>query len=336
MKILRINIFPRSRFTIKDLDLRHKIQIIFGLISLIPLALFAYVLLTESVSPGTYKWIVVSLSALLSLFGLELLHATMEELSDKMTLNLRLIQSERLASVGRLAGGVAHEILNPINIISGRAQLLLMEDHIDHRTQKTIRIINEQTKRVADVVNNLRHFSNRPKGGRTHLNIHELLNRILVLLEYEMRVNNIEIIKHFDATHHHVLGANDEIGQGCLNIISDAIDAMPEGGTLSVSTQGIDRNKQPFIAIRFSDTGNGIPDDVANNLFDPFFTTDEKILRSGPGLFVSFEIMKDHGGTIWIDTASTDGATFVIELPLAYTSDHKDEQNDTGKHVPEQ
>lgn len=329
------NIF--NKFSIQDLDLRHKIQIIFGLISLVPLAVFAYVLLTESVPLGASKWLLVSLSVLLALFGLELLHATIEEVSQKMKMNLRLIQSERLASVGRLAGGVAHEILNPINIISGRAQLLLMEKDIDPRVLKTIRIINEQTKRVAGVVNNLRQFSSKPKHGRAILNIHELLDRILSLLEYEMRVNNIEIIKKFHSSSSCVQGANDELGQGFLNIISDATDAMPEGGTLKVTTRTMNRGPQPWLEIRFADTGNGISDDLVDKLFDPFFTTDEKNLRSGLGLFVSYGIMKDHGGTIWIDTSVPGGATFVVELPLSFRSDHENELNTiNGRDVPAQ
>ena len=325
-----------DKISIQDLDLRHKIQIIFGLISLIPLAIFAYILITENVSLGDYKWLLVSLSVLLALLGLELLHATIEDVTQKVKMNLRLIQLERLASVGRLAGGVAHEILNPINIISGRAQLLLMEKEIDPRVLKTVGIINDQTKRVAGVVNNLRQFSSKPKHGRTILNIHEMLERILTLLEYEMRVNNIEIVQKLDSSYPHVHGNNDELGQGFLNIISGAADAMPEGGTLRVTTRNIDRGAKQWLEIRFSDTGSGIPEELVDKLFDPFFTTDEKNLRSGLGLFVSFGIMKDHGGTIWIDTPSTDGATFVIELPLAYTSDHQGEHNDTGEHVPAQ
>lgn len=314
-----------ERFSIKDLDLRHKTQIIFGLVSLVPLALFAYILLTEKVSLSTSKWLLMSLSILLALLGLELLYATLEEISAKARMNLRLIQSERLASVGRLAGGVAHEILNPINIISGRAQLLLMDEHVDPRIHKALKIVNEQTKRVANVVHNLRQFSNKPKGGRTTLDIHTLLDRTLTFLEYEMRVNNIEILRNFNAHRYHVFGANDELGHGFLNIIADAADAMPEGGTLTVTTRTITRGAKLLLEIRFSDTGKGIADDLADKLFDPFFTTDEKNLRSGLGLFVSYGIIKDHGGTIWIDTSATSGATFVVELPVVVESDQEKE-----------
>jgi signal transduction histidine kinase len=270
----------------------------------------------------------LSLSVLLALFGLELFYATLEELSEKTKMNLRLIQSERLASVGRLAGGVAHEILNPINIISGRAQLLMMEKQLDPRLHKTLEIINEQTKRVASVVNDLRQFSYKPKGGRVILNLHELLDRMLTLLQYELRVNTIDIIKQFHAVCPLVLGANDQLGQGFLNIISDIIDAMPDGGTLTVSTSTIQRRERSYIEIRFSDTGTGVSHDEADKRFDPFYTTDEKRLRTGLGLFVSYGIMRDHDGTTWIDTSAPDGATFVVELPVTDKTEEKNSEND--------
>lgn len=331
MKVLKRHIHSLEKLSMKHLDLRHKIQIIFGLISLVPLALFGYILLAERTSLGASTWLLISLSILLALFGLELLYATIEEVSDKVKMNIRLIQSERLASVGRLAGGVAHEILNPINIISGRAQLLMMDQHLDSRVARTIEIINEQTKRVASVVNNLRQFSTRSKGGRTTLDIHEMLDRILNLLEYEMRINNIEIVRSFGPACPQVLGANDELGQSFLNIISDAIEAMPEGGVFTVSTAISRRDHRPVAEIRFTDTGQSIPAEVADALFDPFSTTNEKSLRSGVGLFVSYGIIRDHGGTIWADTSLGSGAAIVVELPLTTNPGATDE---TPEAVP--
>ncbi|MFQ6092940.1 MAG: sensor histidine kinase [bacterium] len=331
MSLLRSQIKAFDAFSIKNLGLRHKTQIIFGLVSLVPLTIFAYILLTENVLLGTHKWLLVSLSVLLALFGLELLYATVEEVNERAKMNRRLIQAERLASVGRLAGGVAHETLNPINIISGRVQLLSMEKRLDPRILKTLGIINDQTKRVAAIVNNLRQFSKKSKGGKAVLDIHELLHRTISLVEYEMRVNNIEIIRRFDSRMIHILGANDELGQGFLNIVVNAADAMPQGGTLTVSTRLIDHHTKPVIEIRFSDTGCGVPDEAVDRLFDPFFRADEEKNRSGLGLFVSFGIMKDHGGTIWVDNSADKGLTFVVELPVVQQScSHKTSQNSTN------
>jgi signal transduction histidine kinase len=316
MKWLQHSVPLFDKLSMKDLDLRHKIQIIFGVISLIPLAVFSYILLSANVSLGTNRWLLVSLSVLLALFGLELLHATIEEINHKNTMNRRLIQSERLASVGRLAAGVAHEILNPVNVISGRAQLLLMDRNIDPQVSKTVKIIYDQTKRVAAVVNNLRQFSSKSKDGKNLLDIHELLERILNLLEYEMRVNNLEIVRRFDSATPYVLGRNDELGQGFLNIISNAAEAMPDGGTLTISTRIIQRPDARIVEIRFSDTSSGVSEETVDRLFDPFFTADENGLRTGLGLFVSYGIIENHGGTIWVDTSAQNGLTLVVGLPM--------------------
>ncbi len=180
--ILRIG----RRCSFDDLAPFHEVQIVFGLISFVPLAVSSYILKSENMQSETCAWLLVTLSILLVLLDLVLLHATIEEVTPKTSMNHRLIQSDRLTSGGRLAAGVAHEILNPINIISGRTQLLLMEKEIDLQVHKTMAIIQDQTKRIVPVINNLRLFSNRSKEGVSPLNIRDLLNRVLTLLEGEI------------------------------------------------------------------------------------------------------------------------------------------------------
>ena len=234
----------------------------------------------------------------------------------------QILQAEKLASIGRLTAGAFHELLNPLNIIAGYIQFLIMDKNVDARTKKYLNIMKEQSDRIARIVKDLLQFSRYPsKQKKGKVKINELIEKVLSLLAYEMRFDKIKIKKQLDYTLPPITGDEEKISQVFYNLISNARDAMPGGGMLKISTslltnQTEDPINSKFIEIKFLDTGQGIPAENLDKIFDPFFTTKDTGRGTGLGLSITYGIIQEHGGKIKVKSRVNEGTEFTIALPV--------------------
>lgn len=223
-----------------------------------------------------------------------------------------LVQSERLATLGKLATTVAHEVRNPLGGIRGAAQLLQLEDELNSEIQEYIQVIIKEVDRLNRVVEQLLVSGNPRTAGVKPSAIGDLIDNSLSICQPELDRDNIRVEKRF-ADDCPLISVNaDGMTQVLLNLFRNAIEAMEDGGVLTIQT-AYDTVIQ-VVQIYIKDTGRGIPPDVASRLFDPFYTTKQK--GTGLGLAISQQIVEEHGGAIAVDITEPQGATFIVTLPV--------------------
>ncbi|MGK7344844.1 MAG: two-component system sensor histidine kinase NtrB [Candidatus Nitrospinota bacterium M3_3B_026] len=239
----------------------------------------------------------------------------------------QLIRSEKLASLGELSAGVAHELKNPLNIVSTSTQLLMMDEGVPAEVMDQYKIIMEQVGRSVKIIENLRDFGRERKPEVSQIDLHEFLNKTLALVEYEMKVENIDIVRSFAAAPLTVEGDPDQLAQVFLNIINNARESMNEkqktGGPAALRLAGWKgllevgtRVEDGLARVSIKDTGTGVPAAMLEKVFDPFFTTKgEK--GTGLGLSIAFGIVENHGGRIEVASEEGGGTEFRVFLPLA-------------------
>ena len=223
-----------------------------------------------------------------------------------------LVQSERLATLGKLATTVAHEVRNPLGGIRGAAQLLQLEGASNSEIQEYIQVIIREVDRLNRVVEQLLISGNPRTAGVQLGSICDLINNSLSICQPELDRNNICLEKKFAENCPLVSMNADGMTQVLLNLFRNAIESMEDGGILTIQT-AYDSVAQ-VVQIYIKDTGRGIPTDVASRLFDPFYTTKQK--GTGLGLAISQQIIEEHGGVIEADVTEPQGATFIVTLPV--------------------
>ena len=223
-----------------------------------------------------------------------------------------LVQSERLATLGKLATTVAHEVRNPLGGIRGAAQLLQLEDESNSEIQEYIQVIIKEVDRLNRVVEQLLVSGNPRTAGVKPSDIGDLIDNSLSICQPEFDRDNICVEKCFADDCPPVSMNGDGMTQVLLNLFRNAIESMEDGGVLTVRTVYNAANQTVQIYIK--DTGRGIPHDVASRLFDPFYTTKQK--GTGLGLAISQQIVEEHGGGIEVDVTKSQGAMFIITLPV--------------------
>ena len=223
-----------------------------------------------------------------------------------------LLQSERLSEVGRLAAGVVHEVLNPLSVVMGRIEMVMMDQSLDDRLRKSLQLSREQLKRAVKIMDNLRSFSKQRAPQRELMDVNELLSQTADLVAYETRSAKIVIEENFGALPE-IWADKDQLSQVFLNLIKNARDAMPEGGTLLLVTH-FDR-QQDRVTVEFKDTGVGIPEDIQEKVFELFFTTKKK--GTGLGLGICRGIIEAHQGTLTLKSNVGEGTTFTMTLPVS-------------------
>jgi two-component system NtrC family sensor kinase len=234
-----------------------------------------------------------------------------EDITDKIMLQQQLMTSEKLASIGLLSAGVAHEINTPLTGISSYVQMLqkrLTDPHFAQILEK----IEAQTDRVARIIKNLLSFARNPSEiAFSRVNLIDSLKEILALIEYKLKAMNIRL-EFNPAPLRPIWAQGERLQQVFINIILNALDAMPEGGILR-----LDIGQQDSEAlVRISDTGMGIKKDHLPRIFDPFFTTKGLGKGTGLGLSISYAIIKEHEGRITVDSLEGKGSTFTVILPM--------------------
>jgi signal transduction histidine kinase len=229
----------------------------------------------------------------------------------------QVLQAEKLASIGRLTTGASHEILNPLNILSGYIQLLAMKEGIDERTTRYLSIMSEQTERISRIVNGLYQFSQTSGASMDKVHINTLIRKVFQLFEHEHRYDHIHNVLDLQEDLPPIEGNADSLTQVMFTLLSNARDAMPRGGELNISTRKMPSGSSDsgWVEIICRDTGHGIPEDVIDKIFDPFFTTKTLKNGTGLGLSISYGIIQNHGGTIRVDSKANEGTTVVIRLP---------------------
>lgn len=235
----------------------------------------------------------------------------------------QLTQSAKLAAVGELAAGVAHELNQPLMVIRGHAQELIEGDSIPDRITKDLKLIEKQTGRMMRIINHLRAFARQSSGAFEPVDLNDVINDAFTLITQQLRNNNIEIIKELDDAIPRIWGDPNKLEQVFLNLMTNSKDAMEEMGhgtltvrTLPVYNQAASENKKATgVLVLFRDTGTGIGYDIIDKIFDPFFTTKEVGKGTGLGLSISYSILKDHGGSITAESNDGPGTTFTLNFP---------------------
>jgi two-component system, NtrC family, sensor kinase len=241
-----------------------------------------------------------------------------EDISARVQLEEQLQISEKMASIGLLAAGVAHEVNTPLTGISSFVQMLMQgTDPEDPKTQ-VLEKIERQTFRAAKIVNGLLNLARPAQVDTGPVDVNAVINDVLSLLEHQMRTGRIQVRKELAATAPVVLGIEYKLQQVFLNLFLNARDAMPKGGWLSIVT----RSSPEGAIVEVADTGSGIPVDQLSRIYDPFFTTKEIGKGTGLGLSITYGIVQEHGGTITCDSSMGQGTRFTLTLPLAAPRSH--------------
>lgn len=236
--------------------------------------------------------------------------------SEKDHLTKQLLQSEKMAAVGQLAGGVAHEINNPLGVILGFAQSVLRRLKMDDPILMPIQSIEREAKRCKNLVQDLLTFSRVGKTDKEMCDINELVQSSLTLVEAQTKVKSVELIKELGAGTVEATVSRNQIQQVIVNLCNNAIDAMPENGKLTVRTMLSSYDGKDFAEIQIQDNGTGIPKDIQTKIFEPFFTTKEVGKGTGLGLSLVYEIIQKHQGKIELESDLGKGSLFKILLPV--------------------
>jgi PAS domain S-box-containing protein len=223
----------------------------------------------------------------------------------------QVIHADRLKNIGQLAAGVAHEINNPLAVLYGMIQDLneMPKSCTPEKAEKMLHV----ARRIKEIVQSLLMFSRQSESGRSEENINDVIKDVLMLTSSQLARNKIELVRRFSNDLPHLQVSASQLQQVFMNIIMNAVDAMPGGGKLIISTTAANS----VVRIDFEDTGPGIPEDIADKIFLPFFSTKEVGRGIGLGLSISYGIIEDHGGKLEVESKPEGGAKFSVNLPVS-------------------
>ncbi len=245
----------------------------------------------------------------------EFVQSISRDITERKKMQEQLIITDRLASIGELASGIAHELNNPLTSVIGFSDLLLDKDVPDD-VKEDLDVINREAKRTARVVKGLLTFARKQADEKQSVDINKDIQAVLDLRAYEQKISNIEVDAHFATNLPEIIANGPQLQQVFINIIINAEHFMTEShgrGTLTITTEQVG----DIIRASFADDGPGIAKDTLGHLFDPFFTTKEVGKGTGLGLSISYGIITSHGGRIYAESELGKGATFVVELPVS-------------------
>jgi len=249
---------------------------------------------------------------------------TLEKRVEKKTEELKriqahLIQVEKMASLGKLSATVAHELNNPLEGILNYAELLRLKLNSGKLSkerlasiQEELSVISEEAMRCGNIVNNLLLFSKQRIGEFSSADVHDILDRCSQLTQHHLELNKIRLIKSYRSQHSEIKCDKDQIQQATLAIFMNAVDAMPNGGTLTIRTE--DNPEDEAVLLEIQDTGTGIPKEDLAHIFEPFFTTKQEGKGVGLGLSVAYGIFQAHNAKVDVKSKVDEGTTFVVKL----------------------
>jgi two-component system, NtrC family, sensor kinase len=231
----------------------------------------------------------------------------------KQTTQRQIGQSEKLASIGRLAAGIAHEINNPLTGVLTFAHLLHQNDNLNEQDKEDVDVIIKETTRVREIIRGLLDFARESPSTRESLNLNEVIKQTLNLLRNQKEFRDIVTEQNLDDSLPRVNADKNQIQQVLLNLFLNACEAMPKGGNLSISSSYDNDSKSIMLTV--ADSGCGVSEDNIAKVFDPFFTTKPVGKGTGLGLSVSYGILQSHGGDIKVESELGEGTAFTLIFP---------------------
>jgi signal transduction histidine kinase len=236
------------------------------------------------------------------------LRSTQVELRARMeaqrTAENRLIQAAKLAAVGEMAAGIAHELNNPLTSVTGFAELALAEIPKETETHKDLEMVLREALRARSVVRRLLDFARQSESTRARASINEVVDDVVALSRHLIHTSGVE------------LKLDQEVKQVLLNLVHNALQAMPNGGVMNIMTESVARNNRDWVVVSVMDTGIGISPPEQARIFEPFYTTKGNQGGTGLGLSVTYGIVTDHGGQIEVESQPGIGSKFTVWLPL--------------------
>jgi signal transduction histidine kinase len=245
----------------------------------------------------------------------KLLLTVVRDITERKGMQEQLMLTDRLASIGELASGIAHELNNPLTSVIGFSQLLMEKKDIAEDFKEDLKLVHSEAQRAAGIVKNLLTFARKHAPVKQLTQINNVIEDVLRLRAYEQKVNNIEVIRQFAPDLPEVMVDHFLIRQVFLNLIINAEYFMGEShnkGALTITTKRADNT----VRISFADDGPGISRENLSRIFHPFFTTKEVGKGTGLGLSICHGIVAEHGGNIHARSQAGKGATFIVELPV--------------------
>ncbi len=240
---------------------------------------------------------------------------------DKLNLEKRLRHTDKLASIGQLASGLAHEIGTPLNVISGRAEHLLKKMPKNDPGSESLKNIIRQSERITKTMEQLLAFSRKPSSQLVKIDLKQIINEAFSLCKLRQRSKELQVdINLENLSIKEIVGDEDGIRQLFVNLILNSFNVLQNGGDIRVKSNRSDDPVQQEIVIIYEDDGPGVPLDQKEKIFDPFFTTKDIGEGTGLGLFMVANIIEEHQGRIELDTDFHDGARFIIRLPDPHKS----------------
>jgi two-component system NtrC family sensor kinase len=252
----------------------------------------------------------------ISIHNAHLFHELEERIEAQKQTERHLMRSARLAAVGEIAAGVAHELNNPLTTITGFVELALQELPEDLPQREELQIVIDEAQRARGVVRRLLDFARQSDNLRSRTDLNQLVEEVVSLTQLSTKVGRIEIRINLEESLPTISADPNQIKQVLLNLIQNAIQAMPEGGVLELKTQQFASDGKTGVMVLVKDTGHGIPEKEQERIFDPFYTTRPVGSGTGLGLSVSYGIVMDHEGQIDFSSKEGEGSCFSIWLPV--------------------
>jgi two-component system NtrC family sensor kinase len=230
----------------------------------------------------------------------------------------QLVQAEKLSALGHVAATMAHEIGTPLNSISGYIQLMLAEEEGSELMAKRLKIIESQLDRLTQTIRNLLHSTRQPEPQLMALDINQILETVMTLTQPGMSMREIQLARQLDPILPPVAGDPGLLQQVFLNLVTNALDAMPQGGVLAITTASPSASGQNgrFVEVEVKDTGTGMPPEVMKRALEPFFTTKAPGKGAGLGLSICEDIVRSHHGKMEMESQAGKGSTFRVHLPV--------------------
>jgi two-component system NtrC family sensor kinase len=241
-----------------------------------------------------------------------------EDVTEQQALETQLVQSEKLAAVGQLVSGVAHELNNPLTSIAGLSEFLLEQKELGKKDRGHLQVIQEQAERAGRIVRNLLTFARKGSAERVPVDLNDVIRRTLALTAYDLKLKDVSVERELSGALPDVFGDRHGLQQVVLNLVTNAAQAVAENPRERPRDIVVSTWFDGQVHLRVADNGPGIPDEVAQSIFTPFFTTKEPGKGTGLGLSITYSIVESHGGQITLEPRTPrGGAAFRVDLPPA-------------------
>ena len=241
-----------------------------------------------------------------------------EDVTEQQALETQLVQSEKLAAVGQLVSGVAHELNNPLTSIAGLSEFLLEQKELGKKDRGHLQVIQEQAERAGRIVRNLLTFARKGAAERVPVDLNDVIRRTLSLTSYDLKLKDIQVERELSGALPDVFGDRHGLQQVVLNLVTNAAHAVAENPRERPREITVSTWFDGQVHLRVADTGPGIPDEIVQSVFTPFFTTKEPGQGTGLGLSITYSIVESHGGQITLEPRGPrGGAAFRVDLPPA-------------------